>query len=165
MKLISVMTAAVCVSLAATGAFAQQKQVVKQLKNCGSEATNSYGSHTEYPAINEGNGFVGFKTSDVDAAGTTLRFSLVNCDTRSVVRADAEYKLKDSGKGLASGGDLFDFVDKLRKQNRLANETLFARKAKERGYTVTKGKLPEMYSEKARRSDCGCLAFNYYPGM
>jgi hypothetical protein len=164
MKLIFMMTAAVCVSLAATGAFAQQKQVVRMLKNCGSEATKTYGSHTEYPGINEGNGFVGFKTYDVDTAGTTLRFSLLNCDTLTFVRADGEYKLKDSGKGLASGGDLFDFVDQLRKQNRLANETLFARKAKERGYTVTTGKLPEMYSENARRSDCGCLAFDYYPG-
>jgi len=159
MKLTKLVT--LCLAFTATGAVAEEKQIIRELKNCGSEASNSYGSHKEYPAIDEGNGFVGFKTSDSDATGTKLRFSLVNCETRKVVRVEAEYKLTDSGLGLGSGGDLFAFVDQLRKKNRLANESLFARKAASAGYTVSKGELPKSYSKQARRSDCGC--YLYYP--
>ncbi|HRM74863.1 MAG TPA: hypothetical protein PLI13_09230 [Paracoccus sp. (in: a-proteobacteria)] len=148
---------AVIAALATSGlAVAEPKQTVKRLKNCGSEASNSFGSHKEYPVLDEGNGYVGFKTADQDAGGTKLRYSLVNCATRQIVRLDAEYKLKDSSKGVP-GGDLFDFIDSLRKQKRLVNEQLLTKTAQSYGYKVTTGKLAGYGDERAVRADCGCM--------
>ena len=149
-------------AVTATAAFPEtQEQVIRQLKACGSEATNAFGSHKEFPAINEGNGYVGFQTEEVDAKGTKQRYSLVNCATRKLVQASAEYLLTDSSKGLPPQGDLFAFVEMLRKQSRLANEALFKTNAKTYGYPITEGALPAAYSEKAQRADCGCML--YYP--
>ncbi|MEO5614313.1 MAG: hypothetical protein ABIR04_05255, partial [Cypionkella sp.] len=60
-------------------AMADQKQVVRDLKKCGSEATNAFGKHRENPAIDEGNGYVGFETDESDASGTKEKYTLVNC--------------------------------------------------------------------------------------
>jgi hypothetical protein len=151
---------AVVASLCATGGFAET-QTVKKLKACGSEAKNSFGTHTEHPADDEGAGFVSFATEDVDATGTKERFTLVNCATRKLVQIKAEYLLTDSSKGLPGNGDLFAFVTALSKENKLANEALFAKMAKANGYEVINGQLPPMWSEKAVRADCGCQLF--YP--
>ncbi len=136
-------------------------QVIKKLKACGSEASNGFGSHKEYPATNEGNGYVGFQTEEVDAKGTKERYSLANCATRKIVQVNAEYLLTDSSKGLPPQGDLFSFIDGLRKQSRLANEALFTTNAKNQGYPITAGNMPPAYSDKAQRADCGCSL--YYP--
>ena len=143
------------------GSAVAEEQVVTPLKNCGSQAKNSFGSHKEYPTINEGNGFVGFQTEDVDATGTKERYTLVNCATRKVVQLKAEYLLGDSSKGLPPRGDLFAFVDSLRKASKLANEALFSTNAKNNGYEVIEGQLSEKGSDTARRGDCGCGLF--YP--
>ncbi|MFD1883877.1 hypothetical protein [Paracoccus pacificus] len=143
---------------AASVAFAEPKQTVKQLKNCGSEASNSFGAHKEYPILNEGNGYIGIKTADQDANGTKLRYTLVNCANRQVVRVDAEYKLTDSSKGVP-GGDLFDFVDGLRKESRLANERVFTERAQSAGYPIIAGKLAPYGETRARRADCGCMTY------
>ena len=156
----NIVATALIASLCATAAFAET-QTVKQLKACGSEAKNSFGLHTEHPATNEGAGFVGFSTEDTDATGTKERFTLVNCATREVVQVKAEYLLTDSSKGLPPQGDLFAFVEALSKQNKLANEALFSAAAKNQGYAPVKGKLPTKWSEKGKRSDCGCQLF--YP--
>ena len=42
--------------LAVSPAVADQKQVVRDLKKCGSVATYAFGKHRENPAIDEGNG-------------------------------------------------------------------------------------------------------------
>ena len=148
-------------ALVAGTAMADQKQVVRKLKACGSEASNEFGKHRENPAIDEGNGYVGFETEETDATGTKERYSLVNCATRKLVQIKAEYLLKDSSEGLAPHGDLFAFVDGLRKKKRVANEELFSTAAKKAGYEVTKGQLAKPYTEKAKRADCGCSL--YYP--
>jgi hypothetical protein len=142
-------------------ALAEQKQVVRDLGKCGSEATNAFGKHREEPAVDEGNGFVGFETEETDATGTKERYTLVNCATRSLVQVNAEYLLKDSSKGLPGHGDLFAFLDGLRKKKRIANEALFNTNAANAGYAVIKGKLAAIGAEKARRADCGCRL--YYP--
>jgi len=156
---IFLMTAAIA-SLGVTTAFAET-QTVRQLPNCGSEAKNSFGTHTEHSADDEGAGYVSFATEDVGGTGTKERFTLVNCATRKLVQLNAEYLLADSSKGLAGNGDLFHFVTALAKQKKLANEALFAAAAKANGYEVTNGQLPPMWSEKAKRADCGCQLF--YP--
>ncbi len=147
-------------ALSVTAVFADN-QVIKQLKACGSEATNSFGRHKEYPITNEGSGFTGVQTEEEDAKGTTERYSLVNCATRKLVQINTSYLLTDSSKGLPPQGDLFAFVDMLRKQSRLANEALFKTNAKTYGYPITEGALPKMYTDKAARADCGCQL--YYP--
>jgi hypothetical protein len=148
--------------IASFGATAiAETQTVRQLPNCGSEAKNSFGTHTEHPADDEGAGYVSFATEDVDGTGTKERFTLVNCATRKLVQLNAEYLLTDSSKGLPGKGDLFSFVTALAKQNKLANEALFAATAKSNGYAVINGQLPTMWSEKAKRADCGCQLF--YP--
>ena len=154
--LLTTMAAILC----ATAAF-PETQTVKTLKACGSEAKNSFGTHTEHPADDEGAGYVSFATEDVDGTGTKERFTLVNCATRKLVQLNAEYLLTDSSKGLPGNGDLFAFVTALAKQNKLANEALFAAAAKAKGYEVINGQLPPMWSEKAKRADCGCQLF--YP--
>jgi hypothetical protein len=156
----TILLTAVIASLGVTSAFAET-QTVKQLKACGSEAKNSFGTHTEHPAEDEGAGFVSFATEDVDATGTKERFSLVNCATRKIVQINADYLLTDSSKGLPGNGDLFAFTNGLHKQNKLANEALFEQVAKANGYKVTKGNLPAKWSEKGKRADCGCQL--YYP--
>jgi hypothetical protein len=143
------------------GSVVADEQVVTQLKNCGSEAKNAFGTHKEYPTINEGNGYVGFQTEDVDAGGTKERYTLANCATRKVVQLKAEYLLADSSKGLPPQGDLFAFVDSLRKASKLANEALLVTNGKRQGYEVIEGQLSEKGSEAARRGDCGCGIF--YP--
>jgi hypothetical protein len=148
------------VGLGASTAF-PETQTVRDLGKCGSIAKNSFGSHKEYPAINETNGYVGFQTEDVDASGTKERYTLVNCATRKLVQLNAEYLLTDSSKGLPPQGDMFAFVESLRKAKKLANEALFSTNAKNRGYEITSGQLSEKYSEKAKRGDCGCQL--YYP--
>ena len=149
--------------LAAGAAMAQDStlQTIKQLPHCGSEAKNSFGVHKEYPAIDLGNGFVGFKTEDANAEGLKERFSLINCATRAIVQLNAEYLLKDSSKGIPASGDMFAFVDKLKKQGKLANGDLFAGLASQAGYEVTNGKLPKVGDDKAARAECGCDDF--YP--
>lgn len=142
-------------------AMADQKQVVRNLKKCGSEATNAFGKHRENPAIDEGNGYVGFETDESDASGTKEKYTLVNCSTRKVVQLNAEYLLKDSSKGLPGHGDLFAFVDGLRSKKKLANEDLFIKNAQRGGYEVVKGQLAKAYTPKASRGDCGCSL--YYP--
>ena len=156
------MIVAILLMSSVAGTALAQGQTVKKLKNCGSEASNSFGSHKEYPAKNEGNGYVSFQTSDQDATGTKLRYSLVNCATRTLVRVEAEYLLANSSAGV-EGGDLFVFTDGLRKSGKLVNEPLLARLAKQRAYKVTQGKLPERFDERAKRSDCGCASF--YPDI
>jgi hypothetical protein len=146
--------------MTASAAF-PETQVVKQLKACGSQAKNSFGTHIEHPATNEGAGYVGFATEDTDATGTKERFTLVNCATRKVVQLKAEYLLTDSSKGLPPQGDLFAFVETLSKQNKLANEALFTATAKAQGFAPIPGSLPPKWSEKGKRSDCGCQL--YYP--
>ena len=136
-------------------------QTIKQLPACGSEATNAFGTHKEYPAIDEGSGYVGFKTDDLDAKGDKERYTLVNCATRMSVQLNAEYLLTDSSNGIPTGKDIFAFVDSLRTQKKLANEALFASTAKAYGYDVVTGKQPKAFTAKARRADCGCQL--YYP--
>ncbi len=147
--------------LVAAPAFADQKQVVKTLKNCGSEASNAFGKHRENPATDEGNGFVSFETNETDATGTKERFTLVNCATRKLVQLKAEYLLTDSGNGLPAHGDLFAFIDALRAKKHLANADLLIANAKRGGYETIKGQLAKAYTEKAKRGDCGCAL--YYP--
>ena len=142
-------------------ALADQKQVVRDLKKCGSEASNAFGKHRENPAIDEGNGYVGFETDESDASGTKEKYTLVNCATRKLVQIKAEYLLKDSSKGLPGHGDLFAFVDGLRSKKKLANEDLFIKNAQRGGYEVIKGQLAKAYTPKASRGDCGCSL--YYP--
>ena len=156
----NILLTAVAASICATSVFAET-QTVKQLKACGSEAKNSFGTHTEHPADDEGAGFVSFATEDTDATGTKERFTLVNCATRKLVQLNAEYLLTDSSKGLPGNGDLFAFVTALAKQNKLANEALFAAAAKAEGYPVKNAQLPPMWSEPGKRADCGCQL--YYP--
>ena len=152
--------ATLALGLLAVPALAE-KQVVRTLKACGSEATNSFGKHRENPAVDEGNGYVGFETEETDASGTKERYTLVNCATRKLVQVKAEYLLTDSSKGLPDHGDLFAFLESVRKARKIANEDLFAKVAKRGGYDVLRGKLAEPYTEKARRADCGCQL--YYP--
>lgn len=147
--------------LAVGPALADQKQVVRDLKKCGSEASNAFGKHRENPAIDEGNGYVGFETDESDASGTKEKYTLVNCATRKLVQVKAEYLLKDSSKGLPGHGDLFAFVDGLRTKKKLANEDLFIKNAQRGGYEVIKGQLAKAYTPKATRGDCGCSL--YYP--
>ncbi len=147
--------------LAASPSMAEQKQVVRDLGKCGSEASNAFGKHREEPAVDEGNGFVGFETEEIDATGTKERYTLVNCATRSLVQVNAEYLLTDSSKGLPGHGDLFALLDSQRKKKRIANEALFNTNAANAGYAVVKGKLDKIGTEKARRGDCGCRL--YYP--
>ncbi len=156
----NILVSTVVASLCATAGFADT-QVVKQLKACGSEAKNSFGTHTEHPADDEGAGYVSFATEDTDATGTKERFTLVNCATRKLVQLNAEYLLTDSSKGLPGNGDLFAFVTALSKQNKLANEALFATAAKANGYVPKNAELPPKWSEPAKRADCGCQL--YYP--
>ena len=153
--------ASLVAALIASPLAAEEKQVVRKLKACGSEAVNSFGKHRENPAIDEGAGFVGFETEITDASGTKERYSLVNCATRKMVQIKAEYLLSDSSKGLPSHGDLFAFVDGLRAKKRVANPDLFTKAAKQAGYEVVSGQLPKAYTEKAKRGDCGCTL--YYP--
>lgn len=157
----TVVLASLIGALMAAPLMAEEKQVVRKLKACGSEASNSFGKHRENPAIDEGAGFVGFETEITDATGTKERYSLVNCATRKMVQIKAEYLLADSSKGLPAHGDLFAFVDGLRAKKRVANPDLFAKAAKGAGYEVINGQLPKAYSEKAKRGDCGCTL--YYP--
>ena len=147
--------------LAVAPALADQKQVVRDLKKCGSEASNAFGKHRENPAIDEGNGYVGFETDESDATGTKEKYTLVNCATRKLVQLKAEYLLKDSSKGLPGHGDLFAFVDGLRAKKKLANEDLFIKNAQRGGYEAVKGQLAKAYTPKASRGDCGCAL--YYP--
>jgi len=158
MKALSIVLAA-CVAGSAVAQTTQQ--TVTQLPACGSEAKNSFGVHKEYPAINETNGYVGFKTEDADATGLKERYTLVNCATRGLVQAKAEYLLTDSSKGLPHSGDLFALVDQLHKQKKVANEALFAGVLKQYGYAPINGKLPAPYSKEASRAECGCRMF--YP--
>ncbi|MBC7476492.1 MAG: hypothetical protein H7317_00165 [Pseudorhodobacter sp.] len=154
--LASTLIAALCAS-----ATYADTQVVKQLKACGSEAKNSFGTHTEHPIEDEGAGYISVATEDTDATGTKERFTLVNCATRKLVQLNAEYLLTDSSKGLPGSGDLFTFATALSKQNKLANEALFAAAAKAQGYPVKNAQLPPKWSEPAKRADCGCQLF--YP--
>lgn len=156
----NILATALIASLSATAAL-PDTQVIKQLKACGSEAKNSFGTHTEHPAEDEGSGYVSFSTEDTDATGTKERFTLVNCATRKLVQLNAEYLLTDSSKGLPGNGDLFAFVNALTKQKKLANEALFSTVAKNQGHEVINGQLPPKWTEKAKRADCGCQMF--YP--
>jgi hypothetical protein len=159
---INALIAAMLATALATSAVAQTtKQTITQLPNCGSEAKNSFEMHKEYPAINEGNGYVGFKTEDVDATGLKERFTLVNCATRTLVQLKAEYLLADSSAGLPRSGDMFSFVDAQHKAKKVANEALFAGIAKQQGYETIVGKLPAPFSKEAARAECGCRTF--YP--
>lgn len=147
-------------ALCATSTFAET-QTVRQLKACGSEAKNSFGTHTEHPAEDEGSGYVSFATEDTDATGTKERFTLVNCATRKLVQIKAEYLLADSSKGLPGKGDLFAFVTALTKQKKLANEALFSSAASAQGYEPISGAWPAKWAKSNQRGDCGCQLF--YP--
>jgi hypothetical protein len=149
------------IAMLSVGPALADKQVIKSLGKCGSEAGNSFGKHTEKPAIDEGNGYVGIETEDIDATGTKEKYTLVNCSTRKVVQLKAEYLLTDSSEGLVGNKDLFAYVDGLRKQKKLANEDLFAKKGKAQGYETIVGKLAAKGTEKAERGDCACML--YYP--
>ena len=144
-----------------TGPVLAETQTVRDLGKCGSEAKNSFGTHSEMQADDEGAGYVSFATEDVDATGTKERFTLVNCATRKLVQLNAEYLLTDSSKGLPGAGDLFAFVSGLAKQKKLANEALFSSAAQGQGYEVINGQLAAKYTDKAKRGDCGCQLF--YP--
>lgn len=149
------------IAMLSVGPALADKQVIKSLGKCGSEASNAFGKHTENPAIDEGNGYVGIETVDIDATGTKEKYTLVNCSTRKVVQLKAEYLLSDSSDGLVGNKDLFAYVDGLRKQKKLANEDLFAKKGKAQGYETIVGKLSAKGTEKAQRGDCACML--YYP--
>lgn len=152
--------ATLVVALSATAAFSDTTtQTSTKLPACGLEAKNAFGAHKAYPAIDEGNGYVGFKTEDIDANGLKERYSLVNCATRTIVQVKAEYPLTNSA--TSASGDLLAMVDKLHKDRKIANEALFANKAKGAGYDVVQGKLPKPYTEDAARPECGCRL--YYP--
>jgi hypothetical protein len=160
MQMMRTIIATVVVALSATAAMSDTTtQTSTRLPACGSEAKNAFGAHKEYPAIDEGNGYVGFKTEDIDANGLKERYSLVNCATRTLTQIKAEYPLTNSS--TPAGGDLLAMVDKLHKDRKIANEALFAGIAKGAGYDVVQGKLPKPYDPKAARSECGCLL--YYP--
>jgi len=161
MKFKSILAAALASSIAVSAVAQTTTQVITQLPACGSEAKNSFGVHKEYPAINETNGFVGFKTEDADATGIKERYTLINCATRTLVQVRAEYLLADSSKGLPRGSDMLSFVDAQHKAKKIANEALFAGLAKQQGYAVTTGKLPAPYAKEAARAECGCRMF--YP--
>ena len=151
----------VLAALVAMPVAAQDKQVVRQLKACGSEATNAFGKHRENPVINEGGGFVGFETETTDATGTKQRYSLVNCVNRDMVQIKVEYLLADSSKGLPKHGDLFKFVDGLRSKKRVANPDLFSKAAEQSGYSPVRAKAPKQGTDLGARVDCGCRLF--YP--
>ena len=102
---------------------------------------------------------MGFVTIDSDASGTKERYSLVNCGTRGITQIKAEYKLTEAAKLLKSGQDLVVFVERLRKEGRLANEQVFAKLAKQAGYPVATAKLSPRGSETTVRSDCGCKLY------
>lgn len=159
------LVAALAVLLAAVPAVAQNadSQVIRKLKDCGSDTRNEFGRHIEYPAVREGGGYVGFLTVDEDATGTRQRYSLVNCETRRIAQIKAEYALADAGRTLKAGRDLASWVKAQRAAGQLANETAFARLAKAAGYPVATGTLPVRGSEKTVRSDCGCKTF--YPDL
>lgn len=160
-----VLAATIALLLAASAAMAQNadSQVIKKLKNCGSDARNEFGRHIEYPAVQEGGGFVGFLTVDEDATGTKQRYSLVNCETRRITQIKAEYKLADAGRTLKAGKDLATWVKRQREAGQLANESAFARLAKQAGYPVATATLPARGDAKTVRSDCGCKTF--YPDL
>ena len=147
------------IAMLSVGPALADKQVIKSLGKCGSEAGNSFGKHTEKHAIDEGNGYVGIETEDIDATGTKEKYTLVNCSTRKVVQLKAEYLLSDSSDGLVGNKDLFAYVDGLRKQKKLANEDLFAKKGKAQGYETIVGKLAAKGTEKAERGDCACMLY------
>lgn len=157
--------ATLVVLLAATSASAQNadSQVIKKLKDCGSDTRNEFGRHIEYPAVKEGGGFVGFLTVDEDATGTKQRYSLVNCETRKIAQIKAEYALADAGRTLKAGKDMATWVKNQRAAGQLANESAFVRLAKAAGYPVATATLPARGSEKTVRSDCGCKTF--YPDL
>ena len=153
--------AATVASVLATASFSDTtSQTITQLPACGSEAKNGFGAHKEYPAIDESNGYVGFKTEDIDANGLKERYTLVNCATRSLVQLNSAYALKNSAQGVPAG-DMLGFVDGLHKQKKIANEALFAGIAAQNGYAVTKGKLDKPFTAPAARAECGCQL--YYP--
>ena len=159
----TVVTSLLALMLAA-GPVLAEEQVIRQLKACGSEATNAFGYHKEYPALNEGNGYVGFQTEDANAEGTTERYSLVNCATRRVVRIEVAYLLKESSKAGGFDGDLFTLIKGLRKKSRLANETLLSEWAEgQQGFKLSVGNLPARGAQSTARSDCGCRLF--YPDL
>lgn len=139
------------------------EQTLRKLKACGSEARNSFGYHTEFPAVSEGNGYVSFETEEANAEGTFQRYSLVNCATRSIIRIEADYKLKDSASVRGFDGDLLKKIKALRKASRLANEAILPGWAKGEGFKVTVGKAPKRGDAKAERLDCGCAT--YFPEM
>lgn len=160
-----VLAAIIALCLAATSAIAQNadSQVIKKLKNCGSDARNEFGRHIEYSAVDEGAGIVGFLTVDEDASGTRQRFSIVNCETRKISQVKAEYKLADAGRTLKAGKDMATWVKAMREGGSLANETAFARLAKQAGYWVGSDTLPPRGDAKTVRADCGCKTF--YPDL
>lgn len=150
--------ATLIVALSATAALSDTTtQTSTKLPACGLESKNAFGAHKAYPAIDEGNGYVGFKTEDIDAAGLKERYSLVNCATRTIVQVKAEYPITEA----SSGADLLGMVDKLHKARKIANEALFASTAKRAGYDVVQGKLPKPFTADAQRPECGCQL--YYP--
>jgi hypothetical protein len=152
------MTMIAALMIAATAAQADT-QVIRKLKACGVEAKNSFGSYTELPIVDEGGGHVGIASEEDNAEGTLQRYSLVNCATRTVVQVKQTYALKDAAKNVNMTGDLFKWVAGLRKQGTLANEAAFSKAIKASGRMVAAGKLDKPFSEKARRSDCGCRLY------
>jgi hypothetical protein len=149
----------ICALVLAATAVQADTQVIRKLKACGVEAKNSFGAYKEYPALNEGSGHVGFQTEEDGPEGTEQRYSLVNCATRTLIQVKASYKLKEAGTNQNMAGDMFKWVDGLRKQGVLANEAAFTKQVKRSGYTLVTGAVPKPYSEKARRSDCGCKLY------
>jgi hypothetical protein len=160
-----VLIAAIALIATVGGAMAENadSQVIKKMKNCGSDVRNEFGRHIEYPAVKEGGGFVGFLTVDEDATGTRQRYSLVNCETRKITQIKAEYKLADAGRTLKAGKDLATWVKNQRAAGQLANESAFARLAKHAGYPVGTATLAPRGDAKTVRADCGCKAF--YPDL
>ncbi|MGL6208283.1 MAG: hypothetical protein ACRC14_00455, partial [Paracoccaceae bacterium] len=145
----------ICALLVGATAVQADTQVIRKLKACGVEAKNSFGAYKEYPAINEGGGYVGFQTEEDGPEGTEQRYSLVNCATRTLVQAKASYKLKEAGKNQNMTDDMFGWIDGLRTQGLVANEAAFSKRIKNSEYTLVMGNAPKPYTDKARRTDCG----------
>ncbi len=130
---------------------------VRELRSCGTERVGALSLYRESPVTNEGNGYVGFATEEQNATGVNYqRYSLVNCATRTLVKVEST--LPSSGAADVDT-TLFQRVDRLRNNSRLANENLFEAAARENGYDVTTGVLPAVGSEAAKRADCGCRRF------
>ena len=129
------------------------------LPNCGKIESNPFASYKESPTTDEGAGFVGIATEENNATGRTYqRYSLVNCATRDLVKVEGEWQLGEVTPNGPEGINVAQLVDSLRNNGRLTVIGRLGADAKDRGFLVTSGRLPQTGTE---RSDCACGQF--YP--